>query len=97
MRTYVKVQMKQQTAMLIIWHRLWLTRCSANWQRDTGLRMYWRITKEQTWNTKSTNHCTAVQPIHAEKQNKKAFYVTCDTYVTTDRWYRYRSYRTGIW
>ena len=33
----------------------------------------------------------------AEKQHKKAFYVTCDGLCNINRWYRYRSYRTSIW
>ena len=76
----VRFKVKDEDAYILAWtttpwtlpsitlHRLWLTRCSAKM-----LTMYWRITKEQTWNIKSTNHCTAVQPFMQKNRTKKHF------------------------
>ena len=49
---------------------------------NNRLMKYWKPTREKIWNTKSTSRCTSVPYDCAAKQNKKAFFVTCDTYVT---------------
>ena len=59
---YVKVQMKEDGRVYYIAQAL-----------AKMLTMYWRITKEQTWNIKSTNHCTAVQPFMQKNRTKKHF------------------------